>query len=435
MIKLINKINSYIEKKDIVIFTLFLYLQPILDMITGIMANYNMTFKMSLVIRVLFLIFSIYYTCFIKRKNVKYMSVIFLYSICFLLTNFFLKKDGNIIVELEVLVKNIYLPIMVVFVLNLFKEKEFDIRHLYRILLIYILFIFIPDIFKIGFNSYSYAKLGSIGFFYSANAVGSILSFIMPLLVADLIKKNHKLLLILFSLIYLYIIFTMGTKAPILCVGIIILYYFVLFIINLIKKKKYASMVATFMLITLFVLLFIKIVPNTAFYKNLIIHLEFLKVKSISDLFTFKNFDHFIFSARLSFLKEAFTLFNKSSFMQKLFGLGYIIDGKQIKTSEMDFFVTLIHQGILGFIVIYYAYFKYMVNIFKEYLKNFKKNFDSINKTSIVLSLVISILGAFLAGHVLETPSVIIFVATIIGNAYFVFNDRKVKGKRKDEKK
>lgn len=416
---MIKKINEFIKKRGMLIFTIYLYLQPLLDAITGIMQNQNMHFKTSLILKILFLIYALYYVVFVAKKSLKYVSLLCLYSFAFLIINLFLKTDGNILLEFEILIKNLYLPVMLLFVLNLFKENKFNVKHLCYILLIYMLLIFIPDVLKVGFNSYAYAKEGSVGLFYSANAVGSVLSFIMPILVAYLVKNKKIMLLVLFSLTYAYIIFTMGTKAPILCMLIVILYFVILYVIKLFKDRKYLKLIIMFMIILLMFILFIKVLPKTAFYKNLIIHLEFLNISKITDLLTFKNFDHFIFSGRLSFLKESFSLFKDSSFVQKLFGIGYFINKEQLKTSEMDFFVTLIHQGIFGFIIIYYVYFKCMFVIFKNYLTNFKKNFINLKRSSFILSLIISILSAFLAGHVLETPSVSIFVVTIMGIAYY----------------
>ena len=422
---MISKINKFIDKKSFLIFTIFLYMQPVLDAITGIMLNYNVTFVLSSVIKTLFLAYLLYYILFIKRCNIKYIVIILLYSMMFLLTNFLFKKDGNITFELSMLIKNIYLPIMIVYVLNLFNDNNFNIKHLCRVLIIYLFLLFIPDVLNIGFKSYAYSKVGSVGFFYSANAVGSVLSFIMPILVAYLIKEKKIILLSIFSIIYLYIILTMGTKAPILCLIIVLLYYFILVLLKLIKEKKYKWLILLTLFVTLSVVLLIIILPKTAFYKNLVIHLNFLGIKSISDLFTFKNFDHFIFSSRLTFLKNSFSTFKKASLMQKLFGIGYVLKNEQLKTSEMDFFVTIIHQGIVGFIIIYYLYFKFVYKIIKSYFNKIKENFFDINKSSLIISIIISILSALLAGHVLETPSVSIFVVTIIGISYFMFNIKK----------
>ena len=414
---MIKKINDFICKRGMIVFTIFLFIQPILDMMLGIFSEHNIVSALISGFKILFMIFCITYIYFIKKSNIKYVLFLILYSIIFLLVNFAFKGGESIFVELKILTKNIFMPITLIFIINLFRKENFKIKYIYIIFFIYLALIFIPNILNIGFNSYSYAKLGSVGFFYSANAIGSIISILFPILVEKFIVTNNKLKLILFLIVYFYILVTIGTKAPILCALIVMVYYLILFIINSVNKKNKLRIFSLLMFIIIMVIISIKIFPLTPFYKNLVIHLKFLNINSISDLFTFKNFDHFIFSARLTCFKDAVLVFSKSHILQKLFGVGYIISGSLYKTSEMDYLVTLIHQGLVGFIILYYLYFKVLFLIFKEYIKGFKLNFKSIKRTSILISLVISVLCAFLSGHVLETPSVCIFVMTIIGIA------------------
>ena len=52
--------------------------------------------------------------------------------------------------------------------------------------------VFVPNLFHIGFNSYAYSKEGSVGFFYSANAIGSLISVITPLLIENDKKDNSS---------------------------------------------------------------------------------------------------------------------------------------------------------------------------------------------------------------------------------------------------
>ena len=415
---MIQKINNLINKKAMLIFTIFLFMQPILDSMIGIFNSYSIVSSIISAFKILFLCFCLYYICLIKKNDLKYILILFLYCIGFLVTNVLFKGSSNIFIELKILIKNIFFPISLIFVINLFKENKFDIKNLYRILIIYIVLIFVPNILNLGLNSYSYAKLGNVGFFYSANAIGSIISMLTPLLIGYLFTNKSKIKLLIFLGVYLYILATIGTKAPILCFAIIVFYYFILYILNSIKEKKYYKIIIILLVITSIILLAIKFIPITPFYKNLVIHLEFLNVKSFSDLFTFNNFDHFIFSARLTCFKDALNVFNNSSIIQKLFGIGYVIEGILFKTSEMDYLVTFIHQGVIGFVVLYWLYFKLLFKIFKNYFKKFKAEYKNIKQTSIITSIIISMLCAFLAGHVLETPSVCIFVSTLIAIAY-----------------
>ena len=118
---------------------------------------------------------------------------------------------------------NIYLPISLIFTFQIFYNREFNRKKIYSVLLIYMLFVFVPNLFHIGFDSYAYSKEGSVGFFYSANAIGSLISVITPLLISELVIKRKKVYLILFVLIYGYILLTLGTKDPKLCALILLM--------------------------------------------------------------------------------------------------------------------------------------------------------------------------------------------------------------------
>ncbi len=417
---MIKNINEKIQNHALLVFTIFLFLQPVLDIVTGITIYYfKSEFTLSSIIRILFLLFAIYYILFIcKDKSKKMLFVLFIYSVFFILGNLIFKENNNLIFEIKNLFNNIYLPISLLFVLNILKNNNFNKKNIFIILILYLIFTFIPNILNIGFNSYAYSKTGSVGFFYSANAIGSIISIICPLLICDLVLNKKIMKLFIFIIIYFYVLLTIGTKAPLLCSGIIILYYLIIYIIKLIKNKKYINLCIMAFIILILTILLINILPYTPFYKNLLIHLNFLKIKKLSDLLTFKNIDHFIFSSRLSFFKNTFNIFLNSSIYQKLFGIGYVLNGKILKLSEMDYLDTFIHQGIIGFIVIYIVYFKCLFCIFRSYLNNFKINFLNIKNTSIIISIIISILCALLTGHVLATPQVSIFVCLLLSIYY-----------------
>ena len=145
-------------------------------------------------------------------------------------------------IEFETLIKVIYFPIILTFVLTLFKDNEFNIKYLFIPLIIYILLIFIPNIFNLGYDSYLYDKVGSVGFFFSANAVGSIISIIAPVFIFYLLKNKKMISLIVFTLIYLYVLLSLGTKAPILTCLFILVYFILYLVLKLLKQKKYKSM-------------------------------------------------------------------------------------------------------------------------------------------------------------------------------------------------
>lgn len=424
---MLKKINTFLEKKTLTLFYLFLFMQPILDLLISLFKHYNISSSIVLIVRTLFLGYFIYYLLFIKKCDIKYLLVLFLYAVIFILINIFSDGFNGASFEFKALIKVIYFPITLLFTLELFKNNEIKNKYLYIVLLTYLLLIFIPDILNIGFESYLYDKVGSIGLFYSANAVGNIVSLLAPLFIFYLLKNKKIISLALFLCLYFYVLFMMGTKAPILTMGIVVLYLVVLFTLKLFKEKNYVKISLFLFLLILITIFMIKIVPLTAFYKNLVIHAKNMGVDGLSDMLNFTKLDDYIFSGRLSFIKDTIEVYSKVPFVEKIFGMGYIVEGKQIKTSEMDYFVMLFHQGILGFSILYYKYFGKIIFIFKEYIRNFKNNFFDLERSGVIITLIISILNALLVGHVLDVPSVSVFVSVIIVISYKCFSTIKKK--------
>ncbi len=424
---MIEKINNFINKNVMTIFIIFLFIQPILDLVAGIMLYNNITFTLSSIIRIFFLIFVIYYLLFISDKKYrKFLYIIFAYCILFIITNILSKSNCNILSEIKYLLNSIYFPIILLFIFDILKKNKIDERILFKILMIYLILIFVPNILNIGFKSYWHSKTGSVGFFYSANAIGNIISVISPLLILYFVINKKIILSIIFFAIYSYVLLTLGTKAPILCAFIVFIYYLLLYIVKMFKNKKYKQIFLILLFLIIFTICIIKVIPLTPFYKNIVIHLKYLKIKKFSDLMTFKNIDHFVFSSRLKFFYNEFNLFKKSNIFQKLLGIGYLKSGKIIKIAEMDYLDTFICQGIIGFIIIYFNYFKIIISTIFGYFKNFKKNFYDMRKSSMIIIVFISILCALLTGHTLATPSVSIFVALLIVISYNNMYERKI---------
>lgn len=281
-----------------------------------------------------------------------------------------------------------------------------------NLFVIYLLFILVPNVLNLGFGSYEITKKGSIGWFYTANEVGAIISILMPFYLNEIINKKNKPIIFLSIIIIFYTLTAMGTKGPLLSFGIILIYYFIKYYKKIIKEKKYKTLGITTTSFIIVIFALIMIIPKTTFYKNIIIHLDFLKVEKISDFKNPKIIDHFIFSQRLTFLNNTVKIYNKSPISSKLLGIGYIdnygTDQVSMKMIEMDYFDILFRQGIIG-IVIIFGGIVMMINK--------KKRTKKINDVYL-LSLFLSIILALLTGHVITSPSVSIYVALIIDLIY-----------------
>lgn len=421
---MLNKIDNFLSKYIHLIIGLFIILQPILDVIAGINQHFfQVNIELNIIFRIIFLLFCILFTIFInktkyKRISLIYLGIIFIYSICFIAITIYQKDMSVLFYELKNLVLAFYFPILLISFLNLFEQYKinFSIKYLVYAFILYILFISIPNLTGTCFESYTQGKVGNSGWFNSANAISSIISILLPFIIIYL-TKNKKISYLFLILLFLYSILSLGTKVPLLSLIIITFMNIIYLIIKLWKKNDYKKISLIVSTVVIVIIGLILIIPRTSFYKNIKIHAEFLGIESVSSIFTNIHYiDRFIFSDRLTFLSNTKKVYDKSSIIEKTFGIGYIenyaTDEVSTKMIEIDYFDILFRHGIIGFVI----FFMPIIILTYQYLRKYKNNFYNLNVlTSILLIYVL----ALFSGHIFNVPSVSIFVAIILNFGYF----------------
>lgn len=411
-----SRINNYIKNHLSLIITIFLLVQPILDLFVSLSLNvFSHSFNIGIIVRVLFLIFIVGVSIFTykKKKNFIFLGLLFLYSILYFIANI----DSGGFVELHGLFRVLYFPIVF---LSLYSIKdEFKVSNMVLIvyLFTYIFLIFVANITNSGFDSYAIAKSGSIGWFNATNEISCIISIMIPIMFAVFSNKKNIILKFFLLGIFFVVISQMGTKSPFLALFITILFMIAFFVVFLLRKKLYKMF---FLLIGIIVVGFtsiILIIPKTTFYKNIMIHLNYLKVDNIFEVLSDSYlFDHFIFSQRITFLENTELEYDSSDTMERFFGIGYYDDDLKVyKSIEMDYYDIYYSHGVIGFIIIIGIYLFILYKLFKSLPKKlyFSKYMEYI---SVIL---IMFLGLF-SGHVMVAPSVsilcIIIIINLIGN-------------------
>ena len=413
--------TKHIKQNLSKIITIFILLQPILDLITGLCVHtLEINFTLGIIIRVLFLAFIMLITTFVYKKKFAIYSylALSLYSILYLV-GIIIYKDGGLFHELQGLLKAIYFPIILISLYELKDEFKISKMTLFTVLITYLLCILIPNTLNVGFDSYKVTKSGSLGFFNAANEISGIISILTPIMFIIIKELKNKILKVLFALIYLIVILTIGTKTPLLTLIITTGFTFLYYMAHCIKKKTYKPILFSGLAIIAAASALLIVLPKTNFYKNIKVHLEFLEVENIMDVFKEKELiDHFIFSQRLSFMEDRANDYINSSAYEKLFGIGYTENKKQAKLIEMDYFDNFYNHGIIGFLVLTGLYFTVL---YKVIMNSKTKSYESyMIKVSIFLILLLS----FFTGHIITAPAVsMIAVALILGN---------IKHKKKD---
>jgi len=403
--------EKFIKKNISIIIAIFILLQPLLDLLTGLCIHtLKINLTVGIIVRVLFLLFIVIIVLFIykKKKLIIPYLIIGLYSIMYII-GMVVYKDGGLFQEIQGLVKTFYFPIMLLSLYSINDEIKISKMTLFTSLYIYLILIFIPTIFGIGYKTYEITKAGTLGFFNSANEISGIISILTPVMFIILFSSKKIIPKIILAIMYLVVILMMGTKTPllslILTVGLSLLYL----LSEAIRNKKFKVLFITLAIAAVCSTGLIVVIPKTNFYKNIDTHLKYLKVKKVTDVFKDeKLIDHFIFSQRLTFLKKKANLYHNTNFYNKAFGMGYLKNNKNMKLIEMDYFDIYYNHGFIGFII----FASIMLYVFYKTLKNTPK--ETYESYMIYLSALLIVVLSFITGHIITAPSVDIIVIIII---------------------
>ena len=393
--------NKYLLKNISLIIKIFLFIQPVIDIVTSIMINYfNISITLGMIFRILFMLFIIYFYLFVKKGISKfklyYLLTILIFTVIYTISILINKGNNVLFSELSNYIKIIYFIILI----TLIDKEDINIKlnDLVYLFIIYTTLILIPNILNISFNSYTQGKVGSVGLFNSGNEISAIISILTPFIIYYLFNKNNNYLKILLITLIVLTYFQMGSK-----IVIISLILSIIFNIIISFKKNKTNLLIIGISLLIIIILSIIIIPRTNFYYNIVLHLNYLGINNISDIFTYNFINRFIFSDRLSFLSITNSYFINSNIIEKLFGIGSIInpntDYIYIKSIEMDLFDIFYYIGIIGFII---------------YLIPLIKNIKELSKNKIIIfSVILSLIIATLVGHTLVAPAVSIYVVIL----------------------
>ena len=403
--------DKFIKNNINKIVAVFLILQPFLDLITGICIHtLKINFTIGIIVRVLFLLFICFIVLFIfkKKKIIIPYLIIGLYFIFYIIGTI-IYKDSNYIFEIQNLVKVFYFPILFVSLYSIKDYIRISRMTLFTVVFLYLILLFVPTIFGVGYKSYEITKAGTLGFYNSANEISGIISILTPIIFIIFFESKKIIPIIMFTVMYLIVILTIGTKTPLLSLfitmGISILYLWK----YLFKTKQIKYILVSLLVIIIGTIGLVIIGPKTNFYKNIRTHLDYLKLDHITDVFKDEKLvDHFIFSSRLKFLHNKSKIYKKSNLYQKVFGIGYINNNKETKMIEMDYFDIFFSHGIVGFLIFFTISIYMLYKIIEKSKKHSYQNL-MLNTSIIFIGFL-----AFFTGHIIIAPSVSLLCIIII---------------------
>ena len=297
----------------------------------------------------------------------------------------------NVSLSIQLAIKYLSMIIFFMYFKNL-KRYDRNCIDKIRIIVLVNAIVFLLNMFAgimgFGYSTYTYANIGIKGFFYAGNEL-----FLVLLPITTLFVQNRKNVRLVISFIAIVISVLIGTKTAILALLIVLVF----------NNFTYAKLLEK--------LTFIVFVPLTLFF-GIIIFQYFL-----ADLPVFTHITNNIetktkmgsslisvlLSGRLEFLEMNLKLYNDwTDVLHIIFGGNPFAHGKSV---EIDFFDSLIVNGILTtfFVVFFYIY------LFIRALKQHNYVLALMNMLVFLIS--------FLAGHVWANLMGGIFF--IIANLFF----------------
>ena len=204
-------LNTFIRKNINYIILGFLLLSPFIDLLTGFTIHtLHRNITIGIILRMLFLISicSISLLIYKKKKLLIPYSMIGIYFILYLI-GIILYKNNNIFTELQGLLKVYYFPIMFISLYSLRNEVKISKMSLLVILFLYLILIFVPTTLGIGYKTYEVTKVGTLGFFNSANEISGIISLLTPIMFIILYQSKNRIRIKEVSLLIFKLIFSL----------------------------------------------------------------------------------------------------------------------------------------------------------------------------------------------------------------------------------
>ncbi|PEW97670.1 hypothetical protein CN446_09640 [Bacillus cereus] len=461
----------------------FIILQPVLDLLTSlsiVLLKSNAT--VGILVRFLIMaVGGIYILIQAKEKeNRKFLSYLILLAVVLgigFINNKLVKNPIVLSEEVKFVAKALYIYIMLGSYILALKslKKKVNISDKVRNSIVYSTLI-INAIMVISiststdFGSYQWMKVGSRGWFYAGNELGSILAIIFPIVVLYSIQKTKSMKHVLYwipSLLMIYSLIQVGTKVGMGSIGATLAAVIGIIVLQLLfdrKNPNKRSLVLNGLIAIVLLAGVVGTFKMTPLAQNMGIHNNYLseqnvaqqdqKEKEIKEKIKKEekqhkvekpeekakveaevkkelekeqkkeNQENLIFSGRQVYEERHKQFFKEAPTSQKLFGMGYAGNFKyneqkqpDPKLIEMDFHDWFYDFGIIGFALMMIPFIYYGLRILIAFVTRFKEIFN-VKYGMISASLVLALGIAYIAGHILTAPGVGIYFVVVL--AYLI---------------
>lgn len=422
------------------VFWAFLFVNPFLDIISGLYIYYILGIDIldvkttstlgvtpSLAIRMLLLVVFAAYVLLSRDKNAILSAVpIALSVVLSVVSEYLFTGRAEIFLDLQYAARFAYNIALLLVYTRLFSRRwGMDGKALFHALdtiaaftlLALALGILIPAMAGVGYSAYAdrFGYRGNRGFFYAGNDITAVLASLLPLVAARLMlmeRRGHAartVFLALASALGGNALLIIGSKTAFLAVlftyGVLLIYAAV----RLCKKDFHVALGYFWALAAVLGIFGILLLLDSQLWESILASLGVTQIM-LED----EGVESALFSGRLVKLADQFADYRSGGLLVWLFGMGR---GSQVEVLEMDVFEVLLYYGVFGVVTFLWLYVKAAVDFFREIVR---RPFDAMC-LSLFLSIGMCAGYLLIAGHVLfsVTSGFYFIFAIAYSRAYF----------------
>lgn len=417
-------------------------MQPIIDVGTYICKELLNVTSIGIIFRIILLIYAISYIIFSKNNNLKkyilgYISLVTIFVLINIIFNFNLKY---LFLDIKNIIKVIYFPIILLFFIKYINDtkKFIPISVLNINSLIVSTITILAKLTNTTVCSYNNCINGFIGWFYSANEIGIICVLLYAISLYYFFITNFSFVGIISVIMILYTCLSIGTKASYLGVLIVTIITLIVYLLNFLAHKKKTYFYNTIMCVLGIIMIFVStpslpvcynnfhlfknyniycMIPIDAKTKTDEVKKEYENIANNEDKLTKEEISQKIFNGRDEYLNNKENMLNNRTIKDKILGLGYSKYARNDNSFEefiieRDYYDMIYEYGYVGTSLFLLPMIISLLCIAINKIKNIN---GILNENNIlIVSIIITLLGAHIAGHVLMSPAVTTYIAILI---------------------
>lgn len=438
------------------ILTVYILCQPLLDVLTGLGAEWNHPITAGVIVRSLVMVLAFLYAVFLsdfpgKRRAMIFTGAMVGYLILFMAHMFAVGGFSLCVSNLREVVKTFFAPVMLVFLWSVYRQYGYlaSAEAIAWAGALYVSVIPIAEFTGSGYCSYGSSGYGQRGWFYAANEVGCVIALSAPFTIWYCLKilptvtkktwwKGALACWALFAVAYSANF--LGTK---IIFAAITLYCVAAFIWQLVQlrhertraRKIQAAAMGVMLLLTLGIFLL-----NSPLLSYLIqIYFPLLHnepeitlaswgeeiqaaakgtwlMNLLSSNETLESIDQ-ILSRRLLSSAPAVQVYTEGGAAAKLLGIGYANAAAYSRPMyfmvEMDPLSMLIRHGVAGLLLYYIPYLGFLGWAIGQFFKRPAQRMSSLRYCTALYCTIIGFGISTIAGHALVAPAVATFLLVV----------------------